>query len=194
MATAYATALADLVAQMKLFLPPETWEGREDLLTTAAAPLARAFVTAQEFADDGTIGGAEHQWLELLATNYGMKRAVAETDTNLRIRLRNVEEALTCAAIVAAVDTILVAYTGTGSICIEHFQQGPVCDAETPLISGICDVSFLYGVIPAFTLLVPDLGNTHPAWGAIYAEVERLRAAGVVWFFVIDDQPYTYWP
>lgn len=194
MATAYATALANLVAQMKLYLPPETWDGREDLLTAFAAPLARAFVTAEEFVDDGSIGGAEGQWLELLATNYGMRRSVSETDANLRIRLRNVEEALTCAAIVAAVDAILSAYSGTGAVCIEHHEQGPVCDTETPLISAICDVSFLYGTIPAFTILVPDLGNTHPAWGPIYAEVERLRAAGVEWFFVIDDQPYLYWP
>lgn len=195
MAADFQTTLEELIAQMKLYLPSSTWSGRDDLLASAAAPIARARCAADEMVEDVKIGTADGVWLDLLARTYGLRRAPGEVDGDLRLRLQNVEEALTCAALLAAANAILLQYTATPAVCVEHFEQGPVLDDETvgPPITAVTDTSFLWGTIPGFTILVPDLGNTHPAWGPIYAEIERLRAAGVFWFFVIDDEPYAYY-
>lgn len=185
----YATHLEYLRTQVKRFLP-EPWADRDDVLGAVLGPLARVLELGDSWAPVATIGGAEDEWLTLLARGFGLVRGTDEPDASLRARIRNVDEALTKASLEAAVNALLApySYAGVPAYIVEHWAAGPACDLEDGELGFICDVSHLYGEHNAFTLWVPlvESDEAHPIYAAIYQEVERLRAAGVRWWMVLQ--------
>jgi len=187
----YASNLTYLRQQAKRFLPDAPWDDLDEVLGAIVAPLARALERGETFSPYATIGGAEAEWLTLRARNYGLTRGTDEPDAALRTRMRNLEEALTVSSIEAAVNDLVspYSYTGVAPYIVEHFSEGPVCDLEDGDLGFICDVSRLHDAHNAFTLYVPLIEGDegHPIYAAIFNEVERLRAAGVRWWMVLQS-------
>jgi len=196
-------SIAVLVAQIERFLPPGFSASRE-ILAGVAAALDRARQVNEDLALASTIGGAEGKWLTLMARGYGLSRATHETDVSVRRRLRNVEDRLTCQAILDAVNRLLEPYTATEAVLYEWFDE----DGAFWLDFDFLDDQRILGEWNTFYLFVPLLGEAawgdaflddaflddaflgagpeHPVYPAIVAEVERLRAAGVRWLMILE--------
>lgn len=167
------------------WLPPEyvVWT---PVLAGRATVAELAVCTAANLANESQIGGATDTFLDLLARNYGVRRAPGESDPELRFRMRNAEDKVTPAAILAACDEIFSSYTAETCVLIEHWDNGVACDVEPPDPFCACDVSTLYDKHNAITIEVPDLGDvTHQAYSIAINEVNRIKAAGVCAFLLI---------
>ena len=112
-----ARTTQELLERLLAFLPPQ-YQTSEPLLAGVADALQAAEGAADELLQVLPFGpylailpggaplslvGASGIWLDLHASGYGLLRAPGETDDQLRTRLRNVEDAVTRPAILAAV-------------------------------------------------------------------------------------------
>jgi hypothetical protein len=200
-----ARSTDELLEQLERFVPPQLQPLRP-VLAGIAAMLRRAEIAGDDFAGAVSIGGAEGVWLTLLARGYGVERSTDETDDSLRTRLRNVEDKLTKARILAVVNALLAPHTSEQAQLLEHWANGAYLDQD-----AYADQALLLDQHNAFTLLCPLIGEMpygdawcdqsyadddaycgsgtgmHPVYDAIVAEVERLRAAGVRWWLVVEE-------
>ncbi len=181
-----ARTLAQVVAQMKLFLPPE-YEPYDPIIAGFAAMFVLAEIAGDDLALAVTIAGSEGQWLTLLARGFGIRRADLEADPTLRERLRNLEEVLTKDSIENAVDVLLAPFTSGTSTVIEHWDA----PMQAMDFDAACDVSLLFDLNPAITVFVPLIGGdpNDPVYASIFAEILRIRAAGVRAFMIAEDPP-----
>lgn len=202
-----ARSVAELEAE-QLRLLPSQYRKMRDLLVGYAGVLRRAEISAEALAEAVTIEGAEGLWLSLLAAGYGIDRSPSEPDDSLRVRLRSVERQITPAAVLAAVEAILEAYGTSGARLVEWFE-GPFWDIEDN--SGFFwDIAHISGGPNTFLILVPEVGDLaaldscwdysfwdfdlyygqdgeSPMYGAILAEVERIRPAGTRWALAVEE-------
>lgn len=222
-----ARTTQELLERLLAFLPPQ-YQTSEPLLAGVADALQAAEGAADELLQVLPFGpylailpggaplslvGASGIWLDLHASGYGLLRAPGETDDQLRTRLRNVEDAVTRPAILAAVNTLLEPFS-VAAMMVEWWEE-PYLDVLEPIPGGLyLDSAFLSGGPNTFILIVPQVGlgygvsqdphldietwldsmflgddRQDPVYAAIVAEVERLRAAGVRWRLYIGDTP-----
>jgi hypothetical protein len=198
----------DLLAQLRRHLPTH-YDVLDPVLGGVAAALAEGLrVVDEELQGSVSVGGASGTWLTLLARGYGVRRGNAEGDASLRTRVRNAEGAVTKQALEAAANALLAEYTGEQAEVVEHWAARVFLDDE-----AYADDAELFDQHNAFTLRVPRLiegggvggflgvdawadqsfadasqGADHPVYGAIIAEIERLRAAGVRWWLLLDSE------
>jgi hypothetical protein len=194
-----------LLAQLERFVPPQLRPLRP-VLAGICAMLRRGEIAADDFSLSSTIGGAEGIWLTLLARGYGVERATGESDESLRARLRNVEDKLTKTRILRRVNELLSEYTDEQAELLEHWANGFYFDND-----DYFDDDLVLDQHNAFTLVCPLVGDEipvgndyldsmylddaylgsgegiHPVYLAIVAEVERLRAAGVRWWLLVES-------
>lgn len=222
-----ARTTQQLLDRLLSFVPPDHVTA-EPLLAAVAAAFELAELAAEDLTGvlpwcpyvatlpDGSIlslPGAFGIWLDLHAAGYGLRRSPGESDDSLVARLRNVADAVTRPAILAAVDALLEPF-GESATMIEWWEE-PYLDVAEPIPGGLyLDSTFLSGGPNSFLLLVPDVGIGYgvspgpyldidtfldtmflgedaqdPIYAAIVAEVERLRAAGIQWRLVVGDPP-----
>lgn len=149
----------------------------EPVFAGLAAQVHLLELTGELLVAGGLVGGADDIWLTLLAHGDGIDRATGETDADLRLRMRQPEKQVTPTAIEDRVNDLLA--SGTCQV-IEHFAAwGQVIDVDFT-----CDVSAIYDRRPGFTVIVPDGLDNYPT---LYAEVLRIKAAGVPAWLVIED-------
>lgn len=178
--------VSDYIEQLKAYLPG-LFSARDELLAIFAGAMVEVLSRAETLASLVDIGTSTGIWLTLLARSYGIERATNEPDAALRERIRNLDEALTVQSIEDAVNALLDPYTATLAYIVEHWSSGPVLDIEEdPPLSFVVGSTTLWDDYLGFTLYVPDLGDEHEVYAAIYAEVERIRAAGTRWRMVIQ--------
>lgn len=192
----------DIAAQSLRFLPPEL-RALAPVVGGRAASFARAAQACEDLADAGRLGQASGAWLDLLAASFGCERGTDEGDDALRARARHPDDALTPAAILAAVARVLARYGSGGAVLIEHHQ------ARVFAGQAFADHAELFDAHLGFTLRVPALGELptgptfadqahadqnawagsgdapHPAYAEIAAAVEPIRAAGVRWWLLV---------
>jgi hypothetical protein len=179
-----ARTTAALLDRLLKRLPP-CFEPVRPLLAAAAAQLHLVEAAGDDLAAAATVDGADDIWLSLLARGYGVERAVDEDDASLRRRLRNVEGQVTPEAVMVAVEAMVDAISANTSELIEHWAA----PHQALDVSAVCDVSHLYDRIPGFTVRVPVLNGdqNHPAYAGIYAEILRVKAAGVPAWMVVEN-------
>ncbi len=177
--------------QQLLRLLPVRYQASSAVLAVYAAIFAKVLqVTELDVIPSTTVGGAEGQWLTLLAGGYGITRATGESDENVRERIRSVADALTVDAIEDAVDALMAELTAVESILVEHWHAQLVFDTEDLEWALICDHSYLFDQHHAFTVIVPDFGDfPEGVYPTLVAEIERLRAAGVRAFLLAAGPP-----
>lgn len=199
-----ARTTAAILAQAERHIPEVYRVKLRPLLAAWSAALRQAELVADSASLATTVGGADGIWLDLLARGYGILRAPDETDTTLQARIRNVANRLTVTAIVDQTDALLP--SGTSSL-IEHWRSGIFVTDDDDLVvdpgdgfSAYCDcaemvpgavgfASFIYDAHNAFTLVLPLFGTVDDldaVYSAIVSQTERLRAAGVRWWILID--------
>lgn len=191
-----ALTVDQLIAE-QLRMLPEEFEAIPEIIAIYAGAEAEVGEAVDVLISQVKISTATGVWLDLIARTYGLRRGADESDEDLRTRLLTFDQAVTKGGIEAAVNALLITYTAVPAFIVEHHTQGPVLDTETgPPLSAVCDVgSWLWSPTPGFTLYVPAvLGTSHRVWGAIFDEVERTRAAGVPWFYVLDNEPVSTHP
>lgn len=193
-----------LLEVLKLHLPPR-YEAVEPVLAGFAAALALASETSEALQQAATVEGGEGKWLTLLAKGYGVRRATDETDESVRLRLQNVEDAVTRTSILSAVNQLLAAYTDEQATMVEWFDS----DGAFYLDSSYLDTDRILGEWHTFYLFLPFIGDNdwgdfylddgflddaflgggagHPVYASIIATVERLRAAGTRWLIIFND-------
>lgn len=199
-----ARTTAQILAQLEKHVPPALRTKLRPLLAGWAASLQAVESAGEGMADATTVGGSSGIWLTLLARGYGVVRATGETDTQLQERLRNVENQLTVASIETATDALLASGTST---LVEHWKGGIYltddddevaspgdgysayldCDELVPGATAFG--SYLYDAHNGFTLILPLFGtidDLDPVYAAVIAQVEKLRAAGVRWWLLIE--------
>jgi hypothetical protein len=206
-----ARSVDDILAQVERFIPPEWRVQLRPLLAGRAAQMREAELLSEDCATSATVGGAEDDWLTLLALGHGVRRSTSEIDASLRERLRNPADALTKPAILDAVNAILAAYGSSDeAVMIEHWRDGLFFD---DFYAG--DDATIADEHNAFTLIVPEIDefptglyffddevylDDEDAWlsggtgesavyAAIVALVNQMRAAGVRWWLFIDTTP-----
>lgn len=167
---------------------PARYRASRALLALYAAPLRQVVrITSDDLIPATRVATSRGAWLRLLLRGYGFEGAQGETDAELRARFARLGASPTPEGILTEVNLLLAPHTGTAAQLIEHFAGAVVADLTEPVARRcIADVSYLYDQRPAFTLLVPDLGDDHPVYPAIYATVERVRAAGVRWWMILE--------
>ena len=201
-----ARTTSQLLTVLERFLPPQMQAARP-LLAGLAAQAAAVEAAGDDLADGATVAGADGIWLTLQAHGLGLHRAHGEVDADLRTRLRSPEQQLTPASILAAVNLLLASYTSDEAELHEHHAEGLYLDVDLWM-----DRSSWYDQHNAFTLVCPLVGDypvghsffdaaagawldqdlffgdyvEHPIYATIAAAVERLRAAGVRWWLVVD--------
>ena len=163
-----------------LGLIPESWGPLRAVIAGVCAQLALAESTSDTFVDQTTIEEAEGIWLTLLARGYGVDRADGESDESLRLRLRNPERQVIKDAIGDAATALLE--ESDEALVIEHWAA-PHMALD---VDAACDVTDLFDQHNAFTVIVPE-GYTVDVYAAILQEVDRVRAAGVRWWLVVED-------
>ncbi len=199
-----ARSTPDILTQLERHLPPVYQVKLRPLLAGWAAALRAVEVAGDGMVDATTVGGSSGIWLTLLARGYGVERATGETDTQLQARLRNVANRLTVASIEEETDGLLA--SGTSSL-IEHWKAGLYLTDDDDLVASPGDGysayldcselipgatafgSYLYDQHNAFTLVLPLFGvidDLDPVYSAVIAQVEKLRAAGVRWWLLIE--------
>lgn len=202
----------EILAQILQMLPDDYATGTP-LLSGIAASQRQAEIVADTLAPLATIGSAAGSWLTLHADGIGIRRASGETDASLRFRLRNVEEQVTRAAILKAVNAVIAPDVAR----LIEWYEAPYLDDETD--TGLwldSPATRLSGGPNSFLVLIPrqstgfDFGSflddetisgmwldhseqyigesaEDPKYATIVAEVERIRAAGVFWRLVIEQ-------
>lgn len=201
-----ARTAEQLLARLYELLPEDLesseGEARDAHLFGLATALAQADATVEAMIDQAKVDPGAGIWLSLHARGLGYVPLDGETDPQLRIRIRNVENKLTRPAILAALDELLATVTdpalpsymwerkdGTGqAVEDEAVEEGA--------ISVGWNMFFLY-----LPLLPPEesagaVGEeaVGEAWielvlenvlyPVIRAEVDRIRAAGVRVFYL----------
>lgn len=198
-----ARSTATLLAQLERFLPPG-YAPYRPVLAGLAAMMREAEIAGDSAKASGTLAGAVAEWLDLHAHGHGIRRALDESDAQLAGRIQNPEDQVTRAAILSAADRILVPYTDVAAVMIEGWEYSHL------------DIDFWLDFSPlntqkAFVLIVPLIGDAvvgdsyfdsdyadnetyagegiqHPVYGVILREVQRIRAAGVKWWLLIDTR------
>ena len=184
------TTTEEQIDQQLRHLPPR-FDALRALLAAYAGTLKVVLnATELDFIPSTTIGGAVGPFLTLIAKGYGIRRASGEADSSLRLRVRNVDDSQTVSTITDAVDALLAPLTGVTSVLIEHWAAPLVVDTDDLDFALVADNGSLYDTHNAFTLIIPDFGDdTDPIYAVVINEVERLRAAGVTWFLILEGAP-----
>lgn len=119
--------------------------------------LAAALALADQFNDDALfsslIGFGEDIWLRLHARGLGVLAAPGEADSQLRIRMREVEDTVTIPAILDAVNALLADYTEEDAELYEHWNSGFYVGHDYVGHGRIRDRH------NAFTLVLPDIAG-----------------------------------
>ena len=142
------------------------------------------------------VDGLEVDWLDALARELGTKRVTDETDTSLRYRLRNIQPAITVAAIEDGANQLLESLGITDDVVLE----------ELPALSAYChtgdvgdpDESESYGFFftPAVDALsqrmcrpkggsivvIIPFGLSATVRASVLSLINKLRAAGIAAF------------
>jgi len=190
---------------------PASLRALSPLLGGQAAAFSLADQAQSDLADNLLIGNAEGIWLDLLARGMNIHRAPGEADGGtvgsdtggLRGRMRTVNDALTRPAILAAANDVLSAYGVADAIMVEWYE-GPYFDSFyfddphmplssgpntfaiiVPQVNGPSYGSFYFGS-SFYDASYYGASGMSPAYGAVYAAVEKIRAAGVRWFLLVD--------
>ena len=209
-----ARSTSALVERLVAFLPPEDGTVLEPLLGGLAAMFSQVESDGDALQVEATYE-ASGKWLTLQARGLGIERATGETDTDLRTRMRNAEDNITRASIQAAIDALLAPYTSDTALIIEWWE-GPYLDHVGDAALWLDGTVYLSPGPHGVLIIVPRIGDAewggayldnvdelgayldrlfylgseaieHPVYEAIWAEVERLRAAGVAVWMIIDD-------
>jgi len=184
------TTTDDLLAEMLRNMPPR-YAASSAVVSAYAAQLARVVdVSRVDLLPTTRIGSASGPWLTLLASDAGVRRSSGEADEDLQARVRQFEDALTPAAITAAVDKLLAPFSVVSTL-IEHWANRKALSQSDTSRAAICNVSIFYGRVPGFTLFCPLIGGdpTLPVYSAIVDEVNRLKATGVPWTLILEAAP-----
>lgn len=194
-----------LMTQFGAFLPHE-YCGVEPLAAGLAAAVALAEAGADSLREQVTVELGADAWLTFAAQGQGIRRATAETDGSLRIRMRSVDDQLTRPVLQTTVDTLLE----TDNCQILEWWEHSYLDVELEGEGGLwLDSERLSGGPSSFLILVPERGwlsagtyldaelwlgraflGTSPEGGvyaAIINAVNRARAAGVFWRLCLID-------
>jgi hypothetical protein len=126
--------------------PEELLDAQIRLVAAIFAEIEAAIDTfhARTFLDT-----ADGSWLDQHGIERGVLRYDAESDTDLRVRVKLIEEKLTPVAIVTAVDALLAVGT---CILREHLGDGAFSDFPGP--QGYAGMGVTYDGIRAFTVLI----------------------------------------
>lgn len=202
-----APTTAQALAQIRRYLPEE-YEVWEPVLAGMAAQAEDVGAVRDDAVGAVTIGGADDEWLTLLAHGYGVERTEAETDAGLRIRLRNVEEKVTKNAIKTVVDAVLADAGSTPCRVAEWWEEDQSMWLGSSYLGQPTQIGDWYNVFAVYVPLVGDhpgiapflgndaylggdfyLGGTpilSEVYSAIIDEVNRVRASGFRWWLFID--------
>ena len=191
-----------LLAQLLRFLPTR-YQAAAALLSGQARAMHEAEVAGDDALAASTFA-ATAAWLDLHARGYGLARADGETDASLRLRLRNPEPQVTRPAILGRADALLDGLTDVAAVMVEPWESASL-DVDFYL-----DVALLLDT-RTFALVVPLIGDPvvgvdyfddafadtdafagEGAWPSIYfallQQIQRVRAAGIHWYLVIDPR------
>lgn len=136
--------------------------------------------------------GAEVDWLDALARELGTKRGDGEVNTSLRYRLRNIQPALTVAAIEDGANQLLDSLGIAGTVEIEELPRDGLYLSDTP---GDPDDAASYGFYwtPAVdalsqryskpkggsVIVIIPYGLSATVRASVLNLVTKLRAAGI---------------
>lgn len=112
----------ELLERLEQFVP-DSLRPLHPLFAGEAAALALAERFSSDAARAATWGGTESNWLSLHARSQGTRRRSAETDIELRARLRTPEAQLTRPAIQAGVDALMAEATADAALIIEWWES-----------------------------------------------------------------------
>jgi hypothetical protein len=215
-----ARTTAELLAQLKRFMPSHYW-AMEPHLAGVAAMMARADQVSEDLVEASTVGGAEGVWLALLAHGYGVDKVTSEDDRSVRIRIRNPENQVTKPAISEAVNAILNDAGAADGRVANWWEDDVSCWAWNELSTitdgaNYCNDCSTGDYWLVFIVIVPmigahpgigsycdtdgddnyididcyagggDPGVLSPVYDAIIDEVDRIKAAGVRWWLIVD--------
>lgn len=196
---------ATILADFEQFVPKQ-YRAMRPLMAGWAAAFDGADQAGEMLRGNCTISTAAGKWLDLLAVGFGLRRQPAESDDSLRYRIQHPADALTRPAILDVVNAYLTTIGQPATATMIEWFQGPALDVDFWL-----DQTVLQNRGAQFVLVVPQIGNTiagsgyldseafgidlylgsdgiDPAYNAIIALVNAIRAAGVRWALRIDQE------
>ncbi len=187
-------------------LVPKQYRAMRPLMSGWAAAFDQADIAGDTLRVNVSVATAAGKWLDLLAVGFGLRRQPSESDDSLRYRIQHPADALTRPAILDVVNAYLTTIGEPATATMIEWFQGPALDVDFWL-----DQTVLQDRGASFVLIVPQIGNTiagsgyldseafgvdlylgsdgiSPAYDAIIALVNAIRAAGVRWWLRIDQE------
>lgn len=194
----------EIEAQLYRVLPPdlelEAGTRLNAVVFGGATGLAEAEATVEQLMEQATIGGGEDIWLKMQADDLAVQYTADQTDEQLRVALRNIQDKVTPVAIVSGVNALLATVTDSQAYLVDRMDGTSATVEEAAAQEAACMWEW-----NAFWLYLPELppaeapgaveeaaaeGDWPESWlrASLYdvleAEVDRLRAAGIRVFYL----------